>query len=208
MENIITALNRRYATNMYDTTKKVSESDLTTILEAMRLAPSSFGLQPWKFIVVANPEKRQQILDNSRGQTKVTEASHLIAIAAKKNLTEEDVDTYMNSIATTRNIPVEGLAWFKWMIMWVISNKDQASIQTWNAKQTYIALGFGLVAAATLGIDASPMEWFAADKVDEILGLTDYTTITLMPIWYRSIDDQSQHYAKVRFPMDQIIETK
>lgn len=208
MENIINALKRRYATQAYDSSKKVSEEDLNTILEAMRLAPSSFGIQPWKFIVVNNPELREKIKEQSRGAAKITDASHLIVIAAKKNLTESDIDDYMNAIVTTRNIPAEALAWFKGMIMGVIGSRDEEAVQTWNAKQSYIALGFGLAAAATLGIDAGPMEWFHAENVNQILGITDYTATTMMTIWYRSDADQTQYYAKVRFPMDKVVEVK
>jgi nitroreductase len=208
METIIKALNRRYATGLYDTTRKVSDENLNTILEAMRLAPSSFGLQPWKFIVVTNPDLRAQMKEYSNGQGKVAEASHLIVVASKKTLTENDVDEYMNTISTTRGMPIEALAWFKSMIMGIVNSMDAASMQTWNAKQSYIAVGIGLVAAAEQWIDASPMEWFIPEKINELLGLTDYTANVLIAVWYRSPDEAAQHYAKVRYPMDKIVEHK
>ncbi len=208
MSTVLDAMQRRYATKAYDTSKKVSEADLTTILEAMRLAPSSFGLQPWKFIVVENTETREQLKANSRGQPQVTDASHLIVLAVKKSITEADVDAYMQSVASTRNMPVEALAEYKWMIIGTVGSRDDASIRAWNAKQAYIALGVWILTAAQLHIDATPMEGFDASKYDEILGLGDYTTAVIMPVGYRSENDQSQHYAKVRFSAEQIIEHK
>lgn len=206
MSTIIEALNRRYATKAYDTTKKVSEQDLHTIMESMRLAPSSFGIQPWKFIVVTDPTIREELKGHSRGQPQVTDASHLIVLTVKKNLTAADIDEYIASIATTRNIPTEALQWFRDMMVGRIEGMDQSSIQAWNTRQSYIALGFGLHTAAQLNVDASPMEWFDPQKYNEVLWLTDYTSTVIMAVGYRSEDDHSQSYAKVRFPAERVIE--
>lgn len=208
MSTIVEALNRRYATKAYDSTKKVSDADLHTILEAMRLSPSSYGLQPWKFIVVTNSELREKLKAASYGQPQVTDASHLIVLTVKRDMTEADINAYMSSIATTRNIPVESLDGFKNMLLGATGHFDQAMKETWNTKQVYIALGMGLIAAASLNIDATPMEWFNASQYNEILWLTDYTTAVIMPIGYRSADDASQHYAKVRFAAEQVVEYK
>jgi nitroreductase len=150
MKTILEALNRRYATKAYDTTKKVSDEDLHTILESMRLSPSSFGLQPWKFIVVTDETIRSQLLVASRSQTQVTDASHLVILAVKKDITEEDINTFITSVATTRNIPVESLDGYKGIIIGATQNLDQAAKQIWNSKQAYIALGIGLTTAALL----------------------------------------------------------
>jgi nitroreductase len=206
MKTILEALNRRYATKAYDTTKKVSDEDLHTILESMRLSPSSFGLQPWKFIVVTDETIRSQLLVASRSQTQVTDASHLVILAVKKDITEEDINTFITSVATTRNIPVESLDGYKGIIIGATQNLDQAAKQIWNSKQAYIALGIGLTTAALLWVDATPMEGFDANAYNEILGLTDYTTSVILPIGYRAEWDVSQHYAKVRFNAEQIIE--
>lgn len=208
MSTILEALNRRYATKAYDATKKVSDENLHTILEAMRLSPSSYGLQPWKFIVVTNAELREKLKAASYGQPQITDASHLIVLTVKKDMTEADVNAYIESIATTRNMPIESLDGFKNMLLGAIGNLDQAMKQTWNTKQAYIALGIGLITAASLKIDATPMEGFNPSQYNEILGLTDYTTAVIMPIGYRSESDDSQHYAKVRFSAEQVIEYK
>ena len=208
MSTLVEALNRRYATKAYDSTKKISDADLHTILEAMRLSPSSYGLQPWKFIVVTNPELREKLKAASYGQPQVTDASHLIVLTVKKDMTEAEVNAYMNSIATTRNIPVESLDGFKNMLIGATGHLDQSMKQIWNTKQVYIALGVGLVTAASMNIDATPMEGFNASQYNEILWLTDYTTAVIMPIGYRSADDATQHYAKVRYAAEQVVEYK
>lgn len=208
MNTIQEALNRRYATKAYDATKKVSDEDLHTILEAMRLTPSSFGLQPWKFIVVTDVAIREQLTEASRWQPQVRDASHLIVLASKKDMTSKDVEQYLQEITTKRNIPLESLDGFKNMLFGYISTLDQPTRKNRNTKQTYIALWFWLLAAAELWIDATPMEGFDSSKFDELLWLTDYSTSVIMPIWYRSSEDASQHYAKVRFTAEQVIEYK
>lgn len=201
------ALQRRYATKAYDTSKKISDTDLNTILESLRLAPSSFGVQAWKFLVVNNPTIREKLQAASWGQPQLTTASHIVVLLAKKDYTEKDVDEYMADVAATRWLNVANLDWFKNAILGAISHRSQAEKETRNKKQTYIALGFGLLTAAHLGIDTTPMEWFDPKQYDEILGLTDseYTTSVVLALWYRSSEDQTQHYKKVRFSSDKVI---
>ncbi len=206
MKTISEALKRRYATKKYDTSKKVSAEDLQTILEAMRFAPSSFWVQAWKFMVIENPELRAKLKDASRGQPQLTDASHVIVLTVKNDYTENDADEYMASVATTRNIPVESLSWFKWAIMWAIGHLDANGKKMRNSKQAYIALGFGLMAAAQLWIDTTPMEWFNADQYNEILWLKDYSAAVVLAVGYRSTEDETQNYAKVRFDANKIIE--
>lgn len=208
MSNIIEALQWRYATKAYDTTKKVSTEDLNTILEAMRLAPSSFGLQPWKFIVVENAELRAQLREHSWGQPQITDASHLIVLCRKNKITSDDVNAYMQNISETRSMPVEQLDNYKDFINWFLKNLDASAMAARNTKQAYIALGTGLTAAAELKIDATPMEGFDAAKYNEVLGLTDYSAAVLLPIGYRSADDQSANYAKVRYSQETLVERK
>jgi nitroreductase len=206
MKTISEALQRRYATKKYDATKKVSAEDLNTILEAMRFAPSSFWVQAWKFMIIENSDLRAKLREASRGQSQITDASHLIVLTVRNDYTETDADEYMASVATTRNIPVEALAGFKWAIMWAVGHLDTSSKQVWNSKQAYIALGFGLMTAAQMWIDTTPMEWFDANTYNQILWLQDYSTAVVLAVWYRASDDETQHYAKVRFDADKVIE--
>lgn len=206
MNSIVDALNRRYAVKWYDSSKKVSDENINTILEAMRLSASSFWLQPWKFIVITNPELRQKLRAVSYDQPQVTDASHLIVLTVKRDLTLADIDAYIASISETRGVPVEALSWFKDMLIWTTGRLDQAMKETWNTKQVYIALGTWLAAAASLQVDASPMEWFNASEYNQILWLTDYSAAVIMAVGYRAESDESQHYKKVRFNAEQVIE--
>ena len=208
MSNIIEALQWRYATKAYDTTKKVSAEDLNTILEAMRLAPSSFGLQPWKFIVVENPELRTTLRGYSWDQPQITDASHLIVLCRKNEITAADVDAYMQNISETRGMPVEQLDGFKQFVGGFIQNLDADTMAARNTKQVYIALGTGLTAAAELKIDATPMEGFDASKYNEALWLTDYSAAVVLTVGYRSADDASANYTKVRYSKEKIVEVK
>lgn len=208
MSNIIEALQWRYATKAYDTTKKVSAEDLNTILEAMRLAPSSFGLQPWKFIVVENPELRATLRGYSWDQPQITDASHIIVLCRKNIVTAADVDAYMQNISETRGMPVEQLDGFKQYVNGFIGNMDETAMSMRNTKQVYIALGTGLTAAAELKIDATPMEGFDASKYNEALGLTDYSAAVVLTVGYRSADDASANYVKVRYSKETLVEVK
>ncbi|HCY21630.1 TPA: NAD(P)H-dependent oxidoreductase [Patescibacteria group bacterium] len=177
MNNIIEALNRRYATKKFDTNKKINQEDFTTLLESLRLAPSSFGLQPWKFIHVKTPEIRTELQNNSRGQAQVTEASDLIVIAVKTTMDENDVEEYTQSIQKIRAVNVSEISEadikklldYKNMMIGTITSRTPEQIKSWNQKQAYIAMGFLLETCAILGIDACPMEGFDPNKYDEIL---------------------------------------
>lgn len=208
MSEILNALNWRYATQVFDQNKKISEKDLNEILEALRLAPSSFGLQPWKFIVVENPELRNKIRAVAFNQPKVIEASHLIALCSKIDVTEEYIKQYIKNTAETRNISVDSLKGFEDMMMEFRKLHNNESIKEWCKKQTYISLGILLQTAALKGIDAGPMEGFNPEKVDEILNLKKegFTTAVLCAIGYRSSEDKTASYKKVRHQKEKIIE--
>jgi nitroreductase len=194
--NVIEKLNWRYATKVFDKSKKLSEDDLNILLESLRLTPSSFGLQPWKFVLVKNIDLREKIKDASYGQTQMTDASDLIVLCAKETITEDDV------VKITGNN--EG---YKNMIMGSIKNKSNDEILNWNAKQVYLALGFLLETAAIMNIDACPMEGFDNKKVDEILGLNEkgLKSVVICPVGYRSEDDKYANNSKFRFPQSELV---
>ncbi|EKD25292.1 MAG: nitroreductase [uncultured bacterium (gcode 4)] len=208
MNSIIEALQRRYATKKFDTTKKLSQEDMDTLLEALRLSPSSFGLQPWKFIQVTNPEIRKELQANSRGQPQITEASDLIIIAVKTNIQETDVEEFIQDIIDTRKLgDASALAEYKGMMIGTIEWRTEEQLKGWAQKQAYIAMGVLLTVCASLWIDACPMEGFDAKKYDEILGLDKlWLTATLViPVGYRSTEDSSAQFAKVRFQKEKMI---
>ena len=208
MSTYINSLNWRYATKKFDTTKKVSNKDLDTILEAASLTPTSYGLQPFKIIVIENPEIREKLKPFAWGQSQITEASHLIAIVNYTTFGDELIDDYLANIGATRGIPTEGLKGYADFMKSKLTplSDDQKAI--WTAKQTYIALGNILSAAAELKIDTCPMEGFDANEFNNILGLTDrnLNTSVLITIGYRAEEDQTQHYKKVRKSKEKLIQ--
>ncbi len=208
--DIIKALNWRYATKSFDQSKKLSESDLNELLEAIRLSPSSFGLQPWKFIVVENKELRKKISEKAWHQPQVTEASHLIVLCARTDITESYIKEFIQDTAKTRNTSIDSLKGYEDMMLGFRKEHNKDSILEWTKKQVYIALGVLLEAAAIKRIDASPMEGFDPKGVDEVLNLSKdgLTSTVLCALGYRSKEDKTSQYAKVRHTHHKIIEKR
>jgi len=210
MTNIIKALGWRYATKKFDTAKKVSENDIEELLEVLRLAPSSFGLQPWKFLVVKNPQLRQKLREASWGQPQVTDASHLIVLCARTDVDEKFVKHFVEAMAKARKVSVESLKSYQDMMVGSMAAKTEQVRIDWSKKQVYIALGMLLEAAALKGIDAAPMEGFDPQKYDEILDLKkEHLTATVVcALGYRAHDDATVKLAKVRFPKEEVVEER
>jgi nitroreductase len=190
----------RYATKKFDAAKKVSDKDLATLKEAIRLSASSFGLQLYKVIIVENPELRAQLQTASWGQTQIVDASHLFIFANQTSVNEGDIDNYINNVAATRNLPVDALAGYGDYMKGAIGNMPEDVKPTWTAKQTYIALSNLLNAAAELKIDVTPMEGFVPAQYNEILGLDKLglNAALVAAVGYRHEEDATQHGAKVR----------
>ncbi|MFH6960507.1 NAD(P)H-dependent oxidoreductase [Flavobacterium aquidurense] len=200
MSTLLDNLNWRYATKKFDATKKISSADLNTLKEAVRLSASSYGLQPYKVIVVENPEIREQLKAAAYGQTQITDASQLFIFANDLNAGAESVDAYIKNISETRGVPADALAGFADMMKGTIANLSQEAKNIWTSKQTYIALGTLLSAASELKIDATPMEGFNAAAFNEILGLDKLglNASVIATVGYRHGEDDTQHYKKVR----------
>jgi len=200
MNHFLETQNWRYATKKFDATKKISTEDLNTLKEAIRLSSSSYGLQPYQVIIVENPELRAQLLAAAYGQSQVVDASHLIVFANEMNVGDDAVEKYLNRIGDTRNIPVESLAGFGNYMKGTINNLAEDAKNIWASKQTYLALGNLLNAAAELKIDVTPMEGFNPAQVNEILGLDKLglNASLMATIGYRHKEDATQHLKKVR----------
>lgn len=200
MSNFIKHQNWRYATKKFDATKKISEHDLDILKEAIRLSSSSYGLQPYKVIIVENPELRAKIQPVAWGQSQITEASHLFVFANIINLGEKEINNYIANIAETRGIPAENIAGYGDFMKSKIASLPEDIKNNWTAKQTYLALGNLLNAAAELQIDATPMEGFEPEKVNEILGLDKLglNATLIATVGYRHEEDATQHNIKVR----------
>ena len=209
MSSLLENLNWRYATKKFDATKKISASDLNTLKEAVRLAASSYGLQPYKVVVVENPEIREQLKAAAYGQTQITDASQLFIFANDLNAGPESVADYIKNISETRGIPVKALGGFEDMMNGVISNLSQEAKNIWTAKQTYIALGTLLSAAAELKIDATPMEGFNPAAFNEILGFDKLglNASVIATVGYRHEEDEAQHFKKVRKSQEELFIT-
>jgi nitroreductase / dihydropteridine reductase len=170
--SLLDSLKWRYAVKRMNG-NKIPEATMNTILEATKLAPSSFGLTPYNIIVIEDEETRKKLQPHFYNQPQVGESSALVIFATWNSITEKEVAAYMQEIAEERRVPVESLNDFAGYINGSIKNLTAEQLQIWAAKQTYIALGFALVAAATEEIDATPMEGFKPDAVDEALGLKE-----------------------------------
>jgi nitroreductase len=200
MSNFLENQNWRYATKRFDATKKISAEDLKTLKEAVRLSASSYGLQPYKVIIVTNPEIREKLKAAAYGQEQITDASDLFIFANDLNLGDEAVNDYIKNISQTRGVPTEALEGFSAMMKGTIAKLPNDAKNTWTAKQTYLALGNLLNVTAELKIDATPMEGFNAVAVNEILGLDQLglNASVIATVGYRHEEDTTQHYKKVR----------
>lgn len=206
--DILNKLEWRYAVKKFDPAKKLSAAQLDKLLAATRLSASSYGLQPYKILVVENPAVREQLKAVSNNQSQITDASHLILFARYTDLNEGHVDDYMNNIAETRNIDPAQLAGFSGVMKGTVNRLGAEGNAVWSSKQAYIALGTLLTAAAVESIDACPMEGFDAAGYDNILGLKEkgLAAVVMAVIGFRAPDDVMQHAKKVRKPIAELVE--
>ena len=206
---LLVRLKWRYATKKFDAAKKIHSSIWSALEEALVLSPSSYGLQPYRFVVIAYPELRKKLRAVSWDQPQVTDASHFVVFARKLAMTEADVERFVGLIAETRGSARGSLqGYYDMMVGDLVKGPRSAWIEEWTARQTYIALGNLLTSAALLGVDACPMEGLDPAKYDEILGLTakGYGTTNVCALGYRADDDKYAQAKKVRFPNNELIE--
>jgi len=200
MSKFIENQNWRYATKKFDATKKISAEDLNILKEAMRLSTSSYGLQPYKIIIVENPELRAKLQVAAWGQNQIVDASHLLVFANETNFGENEIDAYAKNIAETRCIAPESIKGYVDFMKTTITGLSEESKNIWTAKQTYLALGNLINASAELKIDATPMEGFVPGHVNEVLGLDNLglNATLIATLGYRHEEDATQHFKKVR----------
>ena len=206
MHKIIESLNWRYACKKFDSSKSISDEDFNTLLESLRLTASSYGIQPWKFVVVKNQDKREELIGASYNQRQVAEASHLIVLCAPIEIDEALIDSYLADTAKTRGLDVSELAKFKKMLM-SIPRKPEEWKKAWAKNQIYIALGNLLTVCAEMRIDSCPMEGFSPAKYDEILNLKEHglRSVVACPVGYRHSEDKYIEVKKVRFPNSHLV---
>jgi len=194
---LLKSLEWRYATKKMNG-EKVPQDKLERILEATRLAPSSYGLTPYNVIVVEDQKLKEDLQGACYGQTQLTDSSAVLVFATWDDVTEESVDIYIQETARQRGIGVEMLGEFSGMIKGSLSNMTQEQKVAWAQRQAYIGLGFALVAAATEEVDSTPMEGFVPTSVDNILGLKELglMSVAVLPLGYR--DTENDYLASLK----------
>jgi nitroreductase len=210
MNKIIEDLNWRYATKKFDQTKKIAFEDLETIKESLRLTPSSYGLQPIKYVFIEDSDLRKELREKSFNQSQITDASHLLVICSMRKITEEYIDNYIQNMANIRSVSIDSISGFGNYIKREILPLEKEKVAEWNAKQAYIALGQLLHTCATLRIDATPMEGFQKEAYDEILKLKHQglQSVLVCPMGYRSEEDPNQALKKVRRSQESLFEVR
>ena len=206
MNKYIENLHWRYATKKFNPEKQVSKDDMETLLEAIRLSASSYGLQPYEVMVIKDPEVRAKLKPAAFGQPQITDASYLLVFAYNTNVDRKYLDKFIKNNSETRNKPVEDFQDLREMIQNSVLTFTEDVKHIWASRQVYIALGNLLSAAADLKIDVCPMEGFDSAEFDELLDLKskDLKSVTLATVVYRSEADQLKDAKKVRKSKDEL----
>jgi nitroreductase len=207
-QTVIEALRWRYATKKFDSTRKIPEATWAALEQALVLSPSSYGLQPWKFIVVRDPATRGKLSGAAHGQRQPVDCSHLVVFSARRNLGDAEIKHFLDRTAEVRGVARESLnAYGEHISASANAARKAGHLDHWMAHQVYIALGEFMTAAALLGVDTCPMEGIEAPKFDEILGLTPlgYGALCACAAGYRAADDKYASHAKVRYRHDEAI---
>ncbi len=208
-QQILEKLQWRYATKVFDKNKKISNENWELLEKSLQLSPSSFGLQPYKFIVVENPELREKLKAVSWNQGQVTDASHYVVITALKTVKAEYIKDFIDLNASTREVPRATLEGYENMMLnHIVKGFDADLMKTWSQRQAYISMGFLLETAALLDIDAVPLEGIDPKAYDKLLNLedTDYGAVAAVGLGYRDESDKYQLAKKVRFPLERLIQ--
>ena len=205
-ETVLRQLQWRHATKKFDATKTIPADDWATLEQTLILTPSSYGLQPWKFVVITDPATKAKLLPLSWGQRQVVDGSHVVVFAIRQNLSETDIDKYLARIVEVRGGTVEALAGFRRMMVGGLLG-GAMNLNHWASLQAYIALGQFMTTAAMLGVDTCPMEGIEPAQYDEVLGLNElgYGTVVACVAGYRASDDKYGSVAKVRFKAEDIV---
>jgi nitroreductase len=207
-DTLLTQLRWRYATKQFNPARKISPEDWRTLEQSLLLTPSSFGLQPWRFIVVTDQATKQKLVAASWDQPQPADASHLVVFAIKKGIGAREVDRYLDRIANVRGVTPASLNGFRDVLLEFLRQPaDRFNPDQWATRQAYIALGNFTTSAALLAIDTCPMEGIDTERYDEILGLGEqgYHTVVVAAAGYRADTDKHAALPKVRFAPEEVI---
>lgn len=207
---LLQAMEWRYATKMFDPAKKISADIWAALEKALVLTPTSYGLQPYHFLVVQDPARRAELLPHSWGQKQVVDCSHFVVFTARTEMKEADVTKWIARVSAVRGMPPESLDYFRDMMLGDVVNGARGKIaHEWATRQTYIALGILMTAAAVLGVDACPMEGIVPAEYDRILHLNGagYATVVACALGYRAAADKYAALPKVRYATRDLVRT-
>lgn len=209
MSDILSALNWRYACKVFDSSRKIPAETWAQLEQSLVLTPSSFGLQPWKFLIIQDQELREKLVPHAWNQRQIADCSHLVVMTVPKVMNEDHLDANIARMVEVRGGTADALAGFRKMVVGFRNGMEaKGGLETWAKLQSYIALGQFMLSAALLEVDTCPMEGFIPAKFDEVLGLesSGYTTAVLCPAGYRSADDRYAGLPKVRFEAKDVVE--
>jgi len=206
-ENLLKSLQWRYATKAFDSERQIPESIWSSLEDSLILTPSSFGLQPWHFFVITNPEIKAELLPHSWNQAQVTECSHFVVLAAQKNVGDVEISQLMDRTSTLRKVETATLDGYRQMMSGFMARMNPEELLNWAKLQTYIALGQLMASASVLGVDACPMEGFVSAEYDRILGLEEkgLSASVACALGYRSTADKYAELPKVRYEKSELI---
>ncbi|HUA64359.1 MAG TPA: NAD(P)H-dependent oxidoreductase [Alphaproteobacteria bacterium] len=207
-QQLLDSLEWRYATKVFDPNKKIPAEIWDTLKQALVLSPSSYGLQPYRFLVIRDAAKRAELLPHSWNQKQVVDCSHYVVFTARTRMTEADIDRFIARTSQIRGIPAESLGSYRGMMTGDLVSGPRGKIaHEWATRQTYIALGNLMTCAAVLGVDACPMEGFVPAEYDRVLGLdgSGYASVVCCALGYRSANDKYAALAKVRYETADLI---
>ncbi|MFM2153072.1 MAG: hypothetical protein RL199_1507 [Pseudomonadota bacterium] len=206
--NLIEQLQWRYAAKKLDPSKPVPADKVERIVEAVRLTPTSSGLQPFELILVTNQEVKERLKVAANGQGQVADGSHVLVFAAWDTYTAERINAYFDLTVAERGGTNEGWENYRKFLLASYPGRDAETNFQHAAKQAYIALGFAMAAAALEQVDSTPMEGFKPEAVDEILGLPErgLRSVALLPLGHRdAANDWLVNLKKVRRPRAQFV---
>lgn len=205
---VLETLEWRYATKRFDPKRKLTSDQWRALESALVMAPSSYGLQPWKFLVITDAAIRERLRAHSWNQTQVTDCSHFVVMLARTTIDGAYVQHYVDRIAAVRGVDKASLRGYQEMMLAGIAGRSPEQLFQWSARQVYIALGQLMTIAAQIRVDACPMEGLDPEKYDELLNLkgSGYRTVVACALGFRSSEDTMHSMKKVRFPNSDLIQ--
>ena len=208
-EHLLQALRWRYATKSFDAERRIDTPTWQSLEQALLLTASSYGLQPWKFLVITDAALRAELRPHSWNQSQITDCSHLVVLLRQRTISAADADRLIEATADARGIETNVLSGYRTMIQSdLIDGPRSQLIGQWASNQVYIALGNLLTSAALLAVDTCPIEGFSPPDYDRILGLDNgaYQSCVVCACGYRRADDRYASLAKVRYSAADLIE--